>query len=193
LDSLGRKKVKKNTVDLSDRDLLKRIANKDEMAFVEFYDRHYLKVRGIVLPIVKCDGAADECCNTVFIDVWRFAANYKGDAEPTTWLYRIAWNEGAIYLRTRKLRGSHRIFENADSISLHEIQDSEGVDFDARDRLRLVIRKLSLLDSMDREVLIHSANSLENAEGAAILGVTVPAYKSVKHRARLKIRRMCGV
>ncbi len=50
--------------------------------------------------------AAGDAMHDVFLKAWRAGDRFRGDASPTTWLYRITTNHCLNLLRDRKRRGA---------------------------------------------------------------------------------------
>jgi RNA polymerase sigma-70 factor (ECF subfamily) len=76
---------------LSDHDLLRRIASGEPEAAESFFRRHYERVRLLCARVVS-SWDADDLAQETFLRVLRFAGNYRGEARAETWLYRIARN-----------------------------------------------------------------------------------------------------
>jgi RNA polymerase sigma-70 factor (ECF subfamily) len=50
--------------------------------------------------------AAGDAMHDIFLKAWRAGDSFRGDASPTTWLYRITTNHCLNILRDRKRRGA---------------------------------------------------------------------------------------
>lgn len=75
----------------SDLELL-RAAAEDLSAFGELVRRHQDFVYGAALRVVRNPTIAEELAQDTFIRAFRAAAEFRGDAQVRSWLYRIASN-----------------------------------------------------------------------------------------------------
>lgn len=85
-----------------DRQLITRIADRDQSALRALLGRHQLRVYRFVLRIVRREAVAEEVTNEVFLEVWRNAGNYEGRSAVGTWLLSIAHNRAVSSLRRRR-------------------------------------------------------------------------------------------
>lgn len=79
--------------ELTDGDLIARVAARDERAFGELYHRYSRSVLGLALRRIGDRGRAEDAVQETFASIWRSAARYdarKGPGAP--WLYTVARN-----------------------------------------------------------------------------------------------------
>ncbi|MDQ3656722.1 MAG: sigma-70 family RNA polymerase sigma factor [Chloroflexota bacterium] len=82
----------------SDSALIAAVANGDERALRQFYERNapWLAVRlRRTLPV----SAVEDVLQETFLAVWRGAASYAGSGEAGGWLWGIARRQAALWLR----------------------------------------------------------------------------------------------
>jgi RNA polymerase sigma-70 factor (ECF subfamily) len=90
-----------------DLGLLLRIANRDEAALAEFYDRHSRLAFSLILRILRSPSDAEEVLQETFVRVWTRADTYDAlRGSPATWLVRIARNRAIDRLRARRAQGN---------------------------------------------------------------------------------------
>src|SRR5690242_4754254 len=86
--------------DVTDSDLLGRIAARDSDAFEVLYKRYARPVYGLALRLLGDRGRAEDAVQETFTSIWRSAARYRPERGPgAPWLYAIARN--AIVDRAR--------------------------------------------------------------------------------------------
>jgi RNA polymerase sigma-70 factor, ECF subfamily len=85
-----------------DRQLITRIAGRDQSALRTLLGRHQLRVYRFVLRIVRREAVAEEVTNEVFLEAWRNAGNYEGRSSVGTWLLSVAHNRAVSALRKRR-------------------------------------------------------------------------------------------
>jgi len=160
---------------------------------VESYRAPVLRLAGHWL------GSADEAedvAQEVFLRVWQGLPKYRGQAELSTWVYRIAVN----VCRTRRAEQARRAeFVAADGVP-EEAAENQPDDAPTPEQVWLT-RKLRqqaraaidrLPDHYRTPVLLHCFQGLTVREVAAILNWSESKTWSILHRALRKLRGWMG-
>jgi RNA polymerase sigma-70 factor (ECF subfamily) len=80
--------------------LLERIANQDARALRSLYELTSSKLFGLALRILTKREWAEEVLQDSFINIWRFAGDYReGLSAPMTWMTTIVRNRALDHLR----------------------------------------------------------------------------------------------
>jgi len=90
---------------LTETELLAAVAEADEGALRELYDRYYPRLARFLVRITTDDDLVAEIINDTFFVVWQKAAGFRGDASPSTWII------GICYRRAMKALGRRPVFE----------------------------------------------------------------------------------
>jgi RNA polymerase sigma-70 factor, ECF subfamily len=94
------------TEKLTDRDLLAECGNGSREAFEAFFYQNQKRVFSVALNFFGGDSqAAEDITQQVFLKIFTKIQDFRGDAEITTWLYRITTN-ACIDEQRRKKRFS---------------------------------------------------------------------------------------
>lgn len=92
------------SVRVVDADLVERCRAGDRSAWRALYERHapmvYRFVSGFGVPPTE----RDDVCQEIFLAVYRSLSRFRGDAQLSTWIYRIAGRTAAKIGQRRKLR-----------------------------------------------------------------------------------------
>jgi RNA polymerase sigma-70 factor (ECF subfamily) len=128
--------------------------------------------------------AAEDIAQEAFAKAWRALPRFRGEAELSTWLYRVVVNESLSHLRRQRIR--ERL------LALFGPERPVGVPPAAHDpTLRTKI--LAALDTLsDHERAVFTLVHLEGfsvEETARVRGRAVGTVKSQLHRALTKLRR----
>lgn len=113
----------------------------------EIYRRYGAMVRRRCLTILKRDDDADDAAQEVFVRVLRAAADFRGQASPATWLYRIATNICLNRIRDAKNR------ERLDKVAFEEPPPTAPFEAWPRD---LALRVLADFDAATRETVLYA-------------------------------------
>jgi RNA polymerase sigma-70 factor, ECF subfamily len=88
--------------DISDSDLLVRVAERDRGAFEALYHRYVRSVYGLALRRLRDRQRAEDAVQETFTAVWRSAASYKPERGPAApWLFAVARNAIVDRMRSR--------------------------------------------------------------------------------------------
>ncbi len=86
----------------SDEDLVAAWRDSGEPEILdELICRHVGEVRAMIYPMVLNDADADDLTQEVFVRALRGIAGFRGHAQFSTWLYRIAMNTARSFLAQR--------------------------------------------------------------------------------------------
>ncbi len=134
-------------------ELVQRVAERDDRALGELYDRTASAVFGFISRVLRDDCAAEEATGDVFLHLWRRACTFDPRRGSTmTWILTIARSRALDALRAksgpvvieRPLGGSD--FEIADD-------DAEVDTMIAAERRRVVRDALARISNEEREVM----------------------------------------
>ena len=173
-----------------DRELVERFARGDAGAFDEIVRRYEQRVYSITLRMTGNAEDARDAMQEVFVSALRALRSFRGDAQLSTWIHRVAVNASLDVLRKRKRHAAGPLEEAGDRAS----DDIGPEDAAARAaRARDVQRALLQVSDEHRTVLIlHDLQDLDYAETAAALDIPVGTVKSRLHRARIEMARLLG-
>ncbi len=162
--------------------LITRCQDGDRVALGEFYSRYRGEVsRNIYRVLGPFRSDLEDVMQEVFIEVFRSIARFRGDAQISTWLYRLCVN--VALQRMRKRRRMNEISD--DKVSEPTDHETPEQDVDAKRRLAAVYRLLDSLSPKKRLVFIlHEIDGLEPREIANIVGAPVLTVRTRLHYAR---------
>lgn len=85
-----------------DTAFMERIAQGDQKAFTQFYDRHSTYAYGLILRILCVRSDADEVLQETFWQVWKDAKNYDPcKSSPRAWVFLLARSRAFDHLRRK--------------------------------------------------------------------------------------------
>lgn len=157
-------------------------------AFARLVDATYVSTYTLALRITGDVEDARDVTQDAYLRAYRSLGEFRGDAQFTTWMYRITANCASTSLKRRR---RHRHEELGDSDELadaaHDVNPELRADAaDLRDRL------LSALDELPPKlravVVLRDVYELSHEAIATELGISVTAAKVRLHRARHRLR-----
>jgi RNA polymerase sigma-70 factor, ECF subfamily len=168
--------------------------------FRRLYDANHERVRRVLARVVGSQ-EADDLTQTVFAKAAKALPTFRGDAETSTWLYRIAVNVASDWLRSRSTQeakltvplpdasddGVRAATIGSAAVDSHPSPEQQFSHKDMHDCIRGEIGKLP---DAHRDVLMLSAlGGLSDDEIAQTLGISKGNVKVRLHRARQEFKK----
>lgn len=179
-----------NEVDVA---LMKRIQTGDLVAFEELVGIHQRSVIGIVTKMLGNPADAEDIAQQAFLRVWKSAGRYEPRARFTTWLFTITRNLVFNELRRRQRKPAVSMQEHEES-TFHEIVDVKRLSPEEEmlhSELEMVVdRAIEELPEKQRlAVILRRFEEMPYEEIGNVLGMSVPAVKSLLFRARTQLKQ----
>ncbi len=189
----GTKKPDHPSANDADLSVVDRVLAGDPQAFEEVVRRHQQRVYRAALAVTSSPEDAEEGAQETFLNAYQHLEQFHREARFTTWLTRIAINEGLQVLRKRK---------PAESLD-EPVMSEEGMMprqiEDWHDNPEKLYAKLEIRHFVEQAVqslppayrvtfVLRDVEGLSAEEAAEVLGLSVAALKSRLLRARLMMR-----
>lgn len=162
----------------------------DQDAFALLVQRHQHRIFNLVFRILQQYDEANEVTQDTFLAAWQGLPAFRGDAQFSTWLYRIAYNCSQKQLelrrRDRALQEAIQVEQTMQTTQPGETMTEHVVAaIDARDRQVFVREQLSTLPAKYRLVLVlRHLQEKTYEEMAEILSMPIGTIKTHLFRAR---------
>jgi RNA polymerase sigma-70 factor (ECF subfamily) len=182
----------------SDEELVTRARAKDFAAFEQLLDRYEDKIFRLAYRFVRNENEAKEVLQDTFLTIWRKLDTFKGDAQFSSWLYRVAANTALMRLRSQRRHAE---------ISTEDLPvgylDSYGQlppvrenwakrpddELQSEELRRHIQSAVDALPEIYRTIfLIRDVEGMSTEETAELLGISIPTVKTRLHRARIALR-----
>lgn len=173
---------------MNEKLLIKKIKLGDGRAFEELYSRYLGTTRGIVWPLLRNEEDVEEVLNTTWFQVYKGIRKFKGESAFASWLYRIATNAALMRLRKRRKEKAHLGIEDYKDLIPCKTPSVEKRLVE-RSKFSRIGRICSKLPDGYSNVLVITAFGYENKDGARILDISLPAFKSRLNRTRKEVLR----
>ena len=163
-----------------------------EEEFAEVVENYTSFVYNVAYRMMNSPDDADDVVQDAFISAYRAKDRFRGDAQVTTWLYRITVN--AALMRIRKDKRRIQMTAPEDSYLERNVADWEDTPDKAAlnsELSREIKGKIALLpEDLRTAVVLRDVQGLSNTEAAEILDVSISALKARLHRGRVALREM---
>lgn len=168
--------------------LVDRARSGDQAAFEQLVRATYADTYTLAVRLTGDEEDARDVVQETYLRAYRGLKQFRGDAQFSTWLYRITANCASTHLGRR---ARHRHDELPDDAPVaddrREIDPEHRAENEAlRDRLRSAIDQLP--PRLRAVVVLRDVYDLPHESIAAELGISETAAKVRLHRARRRLR-----
>jgi RNA polymerase sigma-70 factor, ECF subfamily len=160
----------------------------DDSAFEQLVEATYKDTYTLAFRLTGNEEDARDVTQEAYLRAYRGLPRFRGDAQFTTWMYRVTANCAATYLQRR---GRHRHDELPDAAELIDLRTDVDPELraDAGDlRGRLLMALDELPPKLRAVVVLRDVYEMSHEAIATELGISATAAKVRLHRARHKLR-----
>lgn len=183
----------------SERMLLERLRAGDESASESLVHKYTGHLFAVARRLLRNEDDARDAVQDAFLQAFRGLANFRADAQLSTWLHRIVVNAALMRLRSANRRPEVLIDDllptfaedghHADPVQSFAVDPEASLD---RHQQRAIVRECveQLPDPYRAAIVLRDFEELSTEETATILGITPNAAKIRLHRARQALRTL---
>lgn len=171
--------------------LIQRSQAGDADAFGELVIRHQDFVYNLALRVVGEAAEAEDIAQDAFVRAWMGLANFRGQAQFRTWLYRIVTN-----LCYNRLPGLRRELASLGDDCLDDIACDEALNIDPADRLEAKEQSVFLQRQIERLpksyqllVVLRYQQDLSYEEIVGVVNLPLGTVKTGLFRAKERLRQ----
>ncbi|HSL45872.1 MAG TPA: sigma-70 family RNA polymerase sigma factor, partial [Anaerolineales bacterium] len=183
----------KSTTDYArfdDEQLISLIAQQQQGALAQLYDRYNRLVFSLALVIVNDRATAEEITLDVFMRIWQKAGTYRADqAKVSTWLTHIARNHSIDILRRRSVRLDQSAVHWEDTTFRSETPEHDPQEFTElslrRERVHAALAQLP--DDQRQALFLAYFSGYTHSQIAEVLKQPLG---TIKTRLRLAMRKL---
>lgn len=185
---------------LSDAELVGRFKEGDRDAYAEIVRRYQDRVYALCFRWMRDREVAEEVAQDVFLALFKSLTRFRGDAQLSTWIYRVVINHcknRRLYRKRRKmdhheaLEGPAREADDGRERQIPDVGPGADAPLHAKEATHLVNEALAQLDEEQRHIIVlRDVQDLSYEEVADILGLARGTVKSRLHRARGSLARI---
>ena len=162
---------------------------KTQREFDDLVEKYSSYVYNIAYRMLGDPHDAEDVTQQAFLSAYRSWDRFRGEAEVTTWLYRIAVNACLMKLRKEK-KGRYLTqtgYEDRHVVDWTDSPERAALNSELR---RALEEGIALLPpDLRSAVVLRGIQDLSNVEAAEALGITVSALKARLHRGRVLLRQ----
>lgn len=173
---------------IGDAECVRRVQQGDTDSFEVLVRRHEKAIFNLVYRLLGNYDEAAEVAQEVFLSAFRSIHQFRGEANFSTWLYRIGLNHAST--RRKSLQTSqqrHIPLDGTEVIAEGAVDPAKNVEH--KEIQQRVQQALNSLDPEDaRIVLLRDLQDIPYEDVAQMLDIPVGTVKSRLHRARQALK-----
>ena len=180
-----------DSIKYSDKELILRFQQGDELAYVELVNRYRNRLINFVFRFVGTKEESEDIVQDTFVKLYEKKDYYRPINEFSTWIFTIASNLAKTELRKRKRRKTSSLsdlgLENKDfDVPVQDTTDEETLDEFADSQIQDAIQSLQI--HFRTALILRDIEELSYEEISKILDVPLGTIKSRINRARLQLQ-----
>ena len=180
-----------DSIKYSDKELILRFQQGDELAYVELVNRYRNRLINFVFRFVGTKEESEDIVQDTFVKLYEKKDYYRPINEFSTWIFTIASNLAKTELRKRKRRKTSYLsdlgLENKDfDVPVQDTTDEETLDEFADSQIQDAIQSLQI--HFRTALILRDIEELSYEEISKILDVPLGTIKSRINRARLQLQ-----
>ncbi|WP_334144379.1 RNA polymerase sigma factor [Rhabdothermincola sp.] len=169
-------------------DLVAAARDGDRHAFDELVKATYVETYTLAYRLTGNEEDARDVVQEAYLRAYKGLKRFRGDAQFSTWMYRITANCASTFLGRRQ---RNRCEELTEDLSTRDERPAASPELQAeatalRERLQVALRALP--PKLRAVVILRDVYDLPHEAIAAELGISESAAKVRLHRARKKLR-----
>jgi RNA polymerase sigma-70 factor, ECF subfamily len=183
---------------LDDRALVERAQNRDGAVVRLIMQRHNRRLFRVARGVLHDDAEAEDVVQETYVRAFTHLDGFRGEAQLSTWLTRIALNEALSRLRRRRitvgLKDIDAINDQGEARVIYlpsARQDSDPEAAAARAEVRRLLERAvdELPESFRIVFVLRDIEEMSIEETASHLGLRPETVKTRLHRARRLLRQ----
>ncbi len=147
----------------------------------EIFDSWLEQHRGILFKIIRAYAFTphdqEDLFQEVCLKVWQSIPDFRGEAKPSTWIYRVALYAATVWVRGEKKRPPSDDLADIDHTLIIQDQSSN-------EQLDWLYEQIGQLDPIDRSICLLMLDGYSYKEIAAILGISQSNVGVKIHRVK---------
>lgn len=175
--------------------MLARLKAGDQAACDVCIETHTPTLYRLALRVLGDDAEAQDAVQETFINAFKAIGKFDGRSSLGTWLYRIAYNQALMKLRSRREVASLDENEDSDEPRPELAVWDESPDLLAleHETTRVIGEAVNALpDTLRNAFILREIEDMNTEQAAQKLGISESALKVRLHRARAALRESLG-
>ncbi|MHC4476871.1 MAG: RNA polymerase sigma factor [Planctomycetota bacterium] len=163
------------------------LADERETLFKKWLNDHKNLVFKVVKAYADSPEDQDDLFQEILMQLWSSIPGFRGNANETTWIYRVALNTGLMWRRSQsRKRKGHRRFV-MDLSQLPQVDEDCTDSIHGRQIVEQLYTAIRKLPKIDASLVLMHLDSLSYQQMAEILGISTSNVGVKLNRAKKQL------
>jgi RNA polymerase sigma-70 factor (ECF subfamily) len=159
-----------------------------EELFKTFVETNKGRIRSVCRSFATDPDDQQDLFQEILINIWKGLESFRGDAQPGTWIYRIAVNTALSFSKKEIKRMQVSVNINEKNFSLLADEIPEDKSSSKEELLASMENQVNQLSIIDKILVTLMLEDLSMREIAEIVGITEPNVRVKIHRIKNELR-----
>jgi RNA polymerase sigma-70 factor (ECF subfamily) len=161
--------------------------NKKEEKFRKIINDNEHRISGICRYYSSNEDDQKDMYQDVLINIWKSIDSFRGDAQLSTWIYRVAVNT-AMGFANKEVRRQNIFLDQKDN-SLQNFMDVDENTAKEKEKLfQILENQINQLSVIDKIIMTLVLESVNHKEIASVIGITEPNVRVKIHRIKGELK-----
>jgi RNA polymerase sigma factor (sigma-70 family) len=151
-----------------------------EKEFVELLNKHQNIIHKICNVYMDNAPAKEDLFQEITLQAWKSIKNFRGDAQFSTWLYRVALNTAITFFRKEK--------KQVDTTYTEYFPDTKEEYDPVEEQVQAMYKAIAALSKIDKALVMLYLDDYSYKEMAEVLGMTVTNIGVKMNRIKTKLK-----
>ena len=171
-----------------ERQLILDVKDGNHDAFRILVERYMKHAYNVAYGFVSDHDEAEDIAQDSFVRIYQSIRSFRGDAEFSTWLYRIVMNASLNKLKQRKNRSQRETPLHKSFTLIPQMVMTHSLQPDVRNHIERALHELPTLQRA--VVILRHVNGLSTKQVSSILRCSEGTVKTHLHRGIKKMKRL---
>lgn len=172
------------------------LKEKSQSAFKQLVETYQDQIYNTCLGILQNAEDAEEAAQDTFIEVFRSIDQFRGDAQISTWLYRVASNKSLEIIRKQKRQKRFAFLSSLSGTSDQELRSSAnfvhpGIQLESKEHAQALFKAISqLAENQKVAFTLSKIEGLSYQQIAEVMNISNSSVESLLFRAKSNLKKL---
>lgn len=158
-----------------------------EVKFRKIIEENEQRISSICRYYSSNDEDHKDMYQEVLINIWKSLDSFRGDAQLSTWIYRVAVNT-AMGFANKEIRRQKVFLDNKEYALTNLVEIDEHAQKDKEKLFQLLENQINQLSVIDKVIMTLVMESVNHKEIASVIGITEPNVRVKIHRIKNELK-----
>lgn len=159
----------------------------NEKLYKQIIEENQGRIRSVCRHYAGVSGDADDLYQEILINIWKGMESFRGDAQVSTWIYRVAVNTALSYVNKKSKYLNFNMYWD-DGKARELVSEDPEIKIQEEKKTELLSGLMNQLSVVDKIIMSLVIEELTSKEIAEIVGITETNVRVKIHRIKEDLR-----